>query len=114
MDTVDQSPFVSISDMAKFTKVFNSYAFENANVQKFILSTDQHFDVIVNEEFFADSFLMFSHKFNAPTVTICMDIYSHVQTIFCYFLRNLQIVFFDRSFRNYELCRLSTWVADTA
>lgn len=57
--------------MATFSKVFNSYAFESDNVQKFIHSTGLHFDVIINEDFFADSFLMFAHKFKAPIVTIC-------------------------------------------
>lgn len=67
----EQTPFSFISDMASFPNVMNAYAFENPNVQKLIHSTDLHFDVIINEEFFADSFLMFAHKFKAPIVTIC-------------------------------------------
>lgn len=49
----------------------NQHAFENPNVQKLIHSTDLHYDVVINEEFFADSFLMFAHKFKAPIITIC-------------------------------------------
>lgn len=71
MDFTENSPFTTINDMGTFTKIFNSHAFDSANVQKFIHSTGLHFDVIVNEEFFADSFLMFAHKFKAAIVTIC-------------------------------------------
>lgn len=49
----------------------NEYAFENSNVQKLIHSTNLHYDVVINEEFFADSFLMFAHKFKAPLITMC-------------------------------------------
>lgn len=48
------------------------YALSSANVQAFMQRSDQQFDVIVNEEFFHDSFLMFGHKFKAPLVTISM------------------------------------------
>lgn len=75
----EQSPFHFINDMPSFSNVMNAYAFENANVQKLIHSTDLHFDVIINEEFFADSFLMFAHKYNAPTITLCpFGISNHV------------------------------------
>lgn len=57
--------------MAPILNVMNAYALESPNVQKLIHSTDQHFDVIINEDFFGDSFLMFAHKFKAPTITIC-------------------------------------------
>lgn len=63
--------FGGINDLAFLSRMFNPHAWENANVQKFIKSTGQHFDVIINEEFFGDSFLMFAHKFKAPIVTIC-------------------------------------------
>lgn len=49
----------------------NDYALNNVNVQKLIHSTDLHFDVFINEEFWADSFLLFAYKFKAPIVTIC-------------------------------------------
>ena len=65
------SIFTSISQTHDFTHMINEYNFENANVQKLIHSTNLHFDVVINEEFFADSFLMFAHKFNAPIITIC-------------------------------------------
>lgn len=65
------SIFTAINDMKNFPRLWNPYALENANVQKFIHSTGHRFDVIINEEFFADSFLMFAHKFKAPIVSIC-------------------------------------------
>lgn len=65
------SVFSAIRDMKDFPKIWNTYTFENPNIQKFIHSTGFSFDVIVMEEFFSDSFLMFGHKFKAPIVTIC-------------------------------------------
>lgn len=65
------SIFTSIAQIQGFVHAMNSYAFENPNVQKLIHSTNLHYDVVINEEFFADSFLMFSHKFKAPIVTMC-------------------------------------------
>lgn len=67
----DGTVFDGISDLKNFPRIWNPYAFENPNVQKFIHSTGLHFDLIINEEFFGDSFLMFAHKFKAPIVTIC-------------------------------------------
>lgn len=57
--------------MPTFLTANNKYNIENANVQEFIKRTDLHFDVIVSEEFYADSFLMFAHKHKAPVVSIC-------------------------------------------
>lgn len=51
--------------------MWNTYSIENANVQKFIKSTGLHYDLIVAEEFFIDSFYMFAHKHKVPIVTIC-------------------------------------------
>lgn len=65
------SPFRSIGELTSFVHMMNEYAFENPNVQKLIHSNDKHFDVVINEEFFADSFLMFAHKFKAPIITMC-------------------------------------------
>lgn len=46
------------------------HALNDKNVGKFINSTNHQFDVIVLEQFFHDSWLMFAHKFKAPIVTI--------------------------------------------
>lgn len=50
---------------------WNSHNMASESTHRLINSTDLHFDVIINEEFFADCFLMFAHKFKAPVVTIC-------------------------------------------
>lgn len=56
------------------------YALTSANVQAFLKRTDQQFDLVINEEFFHDSYLMFGHKFKAPIVTISMSISEASQT----------------------------------
>lgn len=65
------SPFKAITEMIGGMQVMNEHALQNANIQKLIHSTDLHFDVVINEDFFAESLLMFAHKFKAPIVTIC-------------------------------------------
>lgn len=65
------SPFGLINQMTSFPFMFNAYNLQNENVKKLIHSTGLHFDVIVNEDFFAESWLIFAHKFNAPVVSIC-------------------------------------------
>lgn len=69
--TLDGSPVKTIADFKNFPKLWNSYNWESATVQKLIHDTELHFDVILNEEIFGDSFLMFAHKFNAPIITVC-------------------------------------------
>lgn len=87
------SIFTSIGQTQGFIHAVNEYAFENPNVHKLIHSTDLQFDVIINEEFFGDSFLMFAHKFKAPTITICeyfglQIIILHIEE---YFILNITI-----------------------
>lgn len=62
--------FSAINDMYTFAQVWNTHFYKSENIQKFIKSTEHQFDVIVAEEFFIDSFLMFSYKHKAPVVTI--------------------------------------------
>lgn len=71
MQVASQSLFKGIDDMKYYPTMWNTYSLENVNVQKFIKSTGLHFDIIVVEEFFIDSFFMFAHKYKAPIVTIC-------------------------------------------
>ncbi|XP_029708692.2 UDP-glycosyltransferase UGT5-like [Aedes albopictus] len=52
------------------------YALENSNVQQFIRRKDDHYDLIVAEQFFQESWLMFAHKFDAPIITISTIGYS--------------------------------------
>lgn len=65
------SKFYQILMMAYMPSIMNKHVFENANVQKFLKSTDFHFDVIVAEEFYCDSLYMLAHKHQAPLVKIC-------------------------------------------
>lgn len=55
----------------RFMKAIADYALNNTNVKKFINRNDLQFDLVINEEIFLDSWLMFGHKFKAPIVTIC-------------------------------------------
>lgn len=66
-----QSPFTVITQSIKRLGFINGYVYQNANVQKLLHSTNLQFDVVINEDFFGESFLMFAHKFKAPIVTIC-------------------------------------------
>lgn len=47
------------------------HALNSSNVQKFLHDDSQSFDLVINEEFYMESFSMFAYKFKAPLVTIC-------------------------------------------
>lgn len=55
----------------EITAPTSEHGLKDPNVQKIIHSDDLHFDLIINEEFFHESWLMFAYKFNAPAVSIC-------------------------------------------
>ncbi|KAG4070679.1 hypothetical protein HA402_013599 [Bradysia odoriphaga] len=46
------------------------HGLRDKNVQKLINRNDIHFDLIISEQFFQESWLMFSRKYRAPIVTI--------------------------------------------
>lgn len=71
LDGFGGSAFATISMLAFFPKMTNEYNLQTEAVQKLIHSKDLHFDVIVMEDFFSESYLAFAHKFNAPVVKIC-------------------------------------------
>ncbi|XP_058122285.1 UDP-glycosyltransferase UGT5-like [Anopheles ziemanni] len=52
------------------------HGLQTENVRQFIARRDLHFDLIIAEQFFQESWLMFAHKFNAPIVTISTYGYS--------------------------------------
>ncbi|KAJ6643292.1 UDP-glycosyltransferase UGT5 [Pseudolycoriella hygida] len=56
--------------MAGIRKFAAEYAFDSLQVQRFLQRQDLHFDLVINEEFFQESFLMFAHKYKTPLVTI--------------------------------------------
>lgn len=76
-----------------FCQFSADYALSSANVQAFLKRTDQQFDLVVNEEFFHDSFLMFGHKFKAPIVTISMPLHSHFNFLIFNELDNFDSIF---------------------
>lgn len=49
----------------------SEHGLKDPNVQKIIHSENLQFDLVINEEFFHESWLLFAYKFNAPVVTIC-------------------------------------------
>lgn len=52
------------------------FGLENTHVQKFLKRDDLQFDLVISEQFFQESWLMFAHKYNAPIVTISTYGYS--------------------------------------
>lgn len=55
----------------KFMKLAADYALNSTSVKEFINRNDLQFDLVINEEVFHESWLMFGHKYKAPIVTIC-------------------------------------------
>ena len=47
------------------------HALNTNAVKEFIRNDNSKFDLILAEQFFQESLLMFSHKYQAPIVTIC-------------------------------------------
>lgn len=66
----NRSPFTTVSITSQYAKLMNEHAFQTKNVRKFIKNTKNRFDVIVNDEYFSESLLMFAHKYKAPIVTV--------------------------------------------
>lgn len=63
LDTVKLYPHIG--------KISSEYAFSHPKVKEFIHRNDLHFDLVINQELYHDSWLMFGYKFKAPIVTIC-------------------------------------------
>lgn len=66
-----QNEMEKIATFERVCRPSSEYGLNDSNVQKIIHSTDLHFDLVINEDFFHESWLMFGYKFNAPLVTIC-------------------------------------------
>lgn len=47
-----------------------NFSLSNGNVQRFIHLKNLSFDLIINEEFYHDAYLMFAHNFKAPVILI--------------------------------------------
>lgn len=72
----DKTDFDTVRMYGEITPPVTEHGLKHPDVQKLIHSENLHFDLIINEEFFHESFLMFAHKFNAPVVSICTYGYS--------------------------------------
>lgn len=65
-----ESPVSMLFKLPGIRKFAAEYAFESASVQKILQRNDLNFDLVINEEFFQESFSMFAYKYKAPLVTI--------------------------------------------
>lgn len=72
----DDSFLPILLSFSKIVKESAHHALNHSNVQNFLHDDSQSFDLVINEEIFMDSFLMFAHKFKAPLMTICAYGYS--------------------------------------
>lgn len=66
-----KTDFETVHLYEQVTALTSEYGLKHPNVQRIIHSDDLHFDLVINEEFFHESWLMFGYKFKAPVVTIC-------------------------------------------
>lgn len=62
---------LSIPMFPAFMKMAADHALNSTSVKEFINRNDLQFDLVINEEVFHESWLMFGHKFKAPIITIC-------------------------------------------
>lgn len=67
----DESYFSKVMGYERICTPTSEHGLKDPNVQKLIHSDDLHFDLVINEDMFHESWLMFAYKFNAPIVTIC-------------------------------------------
>lgn len=68
----EQSYFDKVMGYDTLCTPSSEHGLNSTNVQKFINNKNLHFDLVINEDMFHESWLMFAHKFNTPIVTICM------------------------------------------
>lgn len=65
-----KSEFAFLFEMSMGFGMISNYSLNSKSVQELIHRDDLEFDLVINEEFFHDAFLMFGHKFKAPTITL--------------------------------------------
>lgn len=51
-------------------KISSEHGLNDSKVREFIHRNDLYFDVVINEDTFHESWMMFAHKFKAPIVTL--------------------------------------------
>lgn len=61
----------------------SEHGLNSSNVQQFINDDSQQFDVVISEQFYQETWLVFGYKFNAPLITIntfgCTDFMDYAQ-----------------------------------
>lgn len=67
----DQSDFGKVRDYELVSTPSSEHGLKDPKVQALIHSTNLAFDLVINEDFYHDSWLMFGYKFKVPTITIC-------------------------------------------
>lgn len=60
-----------------------AHALGTKNVQEFVRSKNMHFDLVIHEDVYMDSFLIFGHVFKAPVVSICKFSLKKIEKIPC-------------------------------
>lgn len=76
-DAYEQSEinfFEKVMSYETLCRPSSEHGLNDTNVQRIINSKDLHFDLIINEDMFHESWLMFGYKFKAPIITICKSI----------------------------------------
>ena len=69
----EESSVSILFKLAGIRKFSAEYAFESVQVQQFLQRQDLHYDLVINEEFFQESFSMFAYKYKTPLVTISKE-----------------------------------------
>lgn len=68
----DHSHIESLLNIYNIGFATAKHGLESQNVQELIKSQENHFDIIVAEQFMQESWLMFAYKYKAPVVTLSM------------------------------------------
>lgn len=80
------------------------YALRHPDVQQFFQSSTKYYDLILVEQYYQDAFLMLSHQFQAPVVSICN------LSWFKFWISIIGIVFFGSNLRMEHLFRHDVWL----
>ncbi|XP_030239676.1 UDP-glucuronosyltransferase 2B13 isoform X2 [Drosophila navojoa] len=64
------SDFQNLQMYWKIGQLTTEHALQDPQVKRLIESQDEHYDLVILEQYFHEAFLMFGHKFKCPVVTI--------------------------------------------
>lgn len=77
MKEVHQSDFANLKTFWKYGYETTEHALKDKQVKKLIQLKNHSFDCFIMEQFFSETFLMFGHIFNIPTITLTILPNSH-------------------------------------